>query len=484
VEQYSQTFLDNASQALKDTPRAQRRDLLALFTPLVRDAAVDKFEHFEATRRHVKRVREHALANLDHYLAQFEREAVHNGNRVHFATDGEELNSIVLDICQQHGARRIAKGKSMVTEETGLNDFLLRAGLEVMETDLGEYIIQQAGETPSHIVGPALHKSAAEIRDLFLDRHDLGERELPETSDLVGEARRILREHFLNAEVGIIGSNALVAENGYSMLVTNEGNGDLCANLPNVLIICTTVDRILPRGEDATAMLRLLVRSATGQAQTCYTSFYSGPRREQDLDGPLETHIVLLDNKRSDILASDYREMLQCMRCGACLNHCPIYAGVGGHAYGWVYPGPMGSVLTPLLTSLEASHALPNACTACGRCAEVCPALIPLPDLLRDLRHEEARHKLSPGRWRLGMKMHAWVAAHPRLYRLLVGPAIAMMHRLGRRKGSFRKIPMGGGWTSQRDFPAPEGPSFMSQYRSARKSAAREGSARGPSRVQ
>jgi L-lactate dehydrogenase complex protein LldF len=352
----------------------------------------------------------------------------------------------------------------MVTEETGLNHYLKRAGLRVTETDLGEYIIQQAGETPSHIVGPALHKSAAEVRELFLARHDLGERELAETQDMVGEARQVLREHFLKAEVGIIGANALIAENGYSMLVTNEGNGDLCANLPNVLIVCTTIDRVLPRAQDATAMLRLLVRSATGQPQTCYTSFYSGPRREQDIDGPLETHIVLLDNRRTEILAGDYREMLQCIRCGACLNHCPIYAGVGGHAYGWVYPGPMGSILTPLLTSLEESKALPNACTSCGRCAQVCPADIPLPDLLRDLRHEESSRKLSSSRWRLGLQLHGWLAGHPALYHALTGIGIFTLHLLGRRKGSFARLPLAEGWTSQRDFPAPEGKTFMRQY--------------------
>jgi L-lactate dehydrogenase complex protein LldF len=334
-----------------------------------------------------------------------------------------------------------------------------------METDLGEYIIQQAGETPSHIVGPALHKTAGEVRELFLEKHDLGDRDLPETADIVGEARQVLREHFLQAEVGIIGANALIAENGYSMLVTNEGNGDLCANLPPVLIICTSVDRILPRAKDATAMLRLLVRSATGQPQTCYTSFYSGPRREGDIDGPLETHIILLDNRRTDILASDYREMLQCIRCGACLNHCPIYASVGGHAYGWVYPGPMGSVLTPLLTSLEQSQALPNACTSCGRCAEVCPSSIPLPDLLRDLRHEEMEKKLTPSRWRLGLKLHAWLIRRPRLYHLLTSFGIPLLSRLGRKRGSFGRLPLAGGWTSQRDFPAPQGKTFMQQYK-------------------
>ncbi|QFU75302.1 iron-sulfur cluster-binding protein [Halioglobus maricola] len=465
MEQHSDQFYALSEDALEKTEQVKRRDMLGLFMPLLRDAAMDELGEFEALRQHNKRIRQHTLDNLDYYLARFELEATNNGNQVHFADTGAELNSIVLDICQQHSARLVAKGKSMVTEETGLNDYLQRGGLDVVETDLGEYIIQLAGETPSHIVGPALHKSQSDIRDLFFDKHPLGERELEDIPALVSEARQMLRETFLKADVGIIGSNALIAETGYSMLVTNEGNGDLCANLPSILIVCTTLDRILPRGEDAAAVQRLLVRSATGQPQTCYTSFYSGPRREGDTDGPLETHFVLLDNKRSDILASDYKEMLQCIRCGACLNHCPIFTSVGGHSYGAVYTGPMGSVLTPLLSSLEEAEALPNACTSCGRCAEVCPSDIPLPDLLRDLRHEQSQQKITPRSWRGGLRLHAFLAARPTLYRFFVDLGVGVMARLGKKKGVFKRLPLASGWTQVRDFPAPQGDTFMKQYK-------------------
>ena len=469
MEHHSEAFLDNASEALKNGEQAERRDRIAALSSQTRAAAVDSFEGFDGLKHHMKKIRQHSLSNLDYYLGQFEKEAVHNGNQVHFARNSEELNSLVLDICQQHDARRVAKGKSIVTEETGLNSFLQSAGLSVTETDLGEYIIQQAGETSSHIVSPALHKSTHEIRELFQQKHDLGARDLQETSDLVVEARNVLREHFLQAEVGVIGANALIAENGYSMLVTNEGNADLCANLPKVLIICTTIDRVLPLAEDASAMSRLLALSATGQLRSCYTSFYSGPRREGEIDGPLETHFVLLDNKRSHILSTDYREILECIRCGACLNHCPIYTSVGGHAYGSVHPGPIGSVLTPLLTSLEQSHLLPNACTSCGRCAEVCPADIPLPDLLRDLRHEEGLKKLSAPRWRYGLKLHSWLARHPSIYQALTAISIRILHRLGRKRGGFSKLPFASGWTSQRDFPAPQERTFTQLYKAKMK---------------
>lgn len=466
MELRSAEFLASADRALADDgDGALARELVGAFAPPLRSAAAEAFGDFDALRAHLQRVRRHSLDNLAVYLEQFLTEAEANGNTVHFAGDPETMNRRVADICARHGARRLIKGKSMVTEETGLNAHLAGAGYRVRETDLGEYIIQEAGETPSHIVGPALHKTEAEIRDLFLDRHPLGPRELDSAAAMVAEARQVLRDDFLDADVGIIGANALIAENGYSLLVTNEGNGDLCANLPPVLIVCTTVDRLLPRMTDAMAMLRLLARSTTGQAMTCYTSFYSGPRRDDDGDGPRETHFVLLDNRRSELLASDYSDMLQCIRCGACLNHCPIYVAAGGHAYGWVYPGPMGSVLTPLLTSLEESHLLPNACTACGRCAEVCPANIPLPDLLRDLRREEREQRLSPARWRHGLRLHARLLRHPWLYRRLTALAMGCLALLARRRGRLRRAPLAAGWSSERDFPAPSGSTFMRRYR-------------------
>jgi L-lactate dehydrogenase complex protein LldF len=465
VKQESKHFLDKANAALANETLQQNMGLLGTFLPLVRDNAIDQLGQFNSLRSYVKSVRDHSLDNLDHYLRLFEEQLVLNGGHVHWASNSEELNSIVLNICQRHQAREIAKGKSMITEETGLTEHLEKAGLQVTETDLGEYIVQIAEQPPSHIVGPAMHMSVDEIRELFLDKHDLGPRELPDPPAMVQEARKVLRQRFLSADVGIIGANALIAENGSCMLVTNEGNGDLVSSLPKVQIVCTSIDKVLPRPEDATALLRLLVRSTIGTVATAYTSFYSGPRRKEDADGPEEFHVVLLDNRRTDIIGSNYQDMLACMRCGACLNHCPIYISTGGHAYGWVYPGPMGSVLTPLLNGLEQANALPNACTTCGRCAEVCPAQIPLPDLLRDLRAEEHERKLSPRSWRWGLRMHGLLARMPRLYQFLTAVAIKLLHLLGRRSGRLRSLLVDNGWTQVRDFPTPQNGTFMSQWK-------------------
>lgn len=468
MEQRSNAFIELASEAIAEPEKAIYRSALGAAMPPLRNTAVAQFggdEAFDALRRNVRERRRHSTAHLGYYLEQFVARARENGNTVHFARSASELNDHVLAICHAAKVQRVIKGKSMVTEETGLNQALADAGLNVRETDLGEYIIQEAGETPSHIVGPALHKTPDDIRQLFFERHDLGDRDLDRPEDMVAEARAVLRQEFLAADAGIIGSNGLIASTGHTMLVTNEGNGDLCVNLPRVLIICTTIDRVFPRPEDAMAMLRLLVRSTTGQPVTSYTSFYQGPRRGDDEDGPLETHLVLLDNGRSELLQGPYEEMLQCLRCGACLNHCPVYMNAGGHAYGWVYPGPMGSVLTPLLTSLETSAPLPDACTGCGRCAEVCPALIPLPDLIRDLRAEKHARGVTARRWRLGMALHAWLARHPRLYQHTTAIGIWLLRRMAGRRGVLKRLPLAGGWLKSRDLPVPPESSFLASHR-------------------
>lgn len=463
MKQHSNQFRQRASAALHDTDLQTNMHHLAKLLPTLRDTAFEKMGNESELRNFVQAMKDHTLANLDYYLQQFEQQFTNNGGTLHWAKNPDELNSIVTRICRDNNARTVLKGKSMVSEECALSEALEAAGLDVTETDLGEYIIQLAQEPPSHIVGPAIHKTLGDIRELFETHHDLGERSLETPAQMVAEARTVLRKRFLAGDVGITGANALIAETGNVMLVTNEGNGDLSANLPPVHIVVTTLDRLVPRPEDATATLRLLVRSATGQSITAYTSFYSGPGIGQHSE-PTQYHLVLLDNKRSELLGGPYQDMLRCIRCASCINHCPVYTAVGGHSFGWVYPGPMGSVLTPLLTGLEQANALPHACTSCGRCAEVCPSNIPIPDLLRDLREEEAKKQLGSTRWRLGLKAHSQLLNHPRLYKALTSVAIRFLSWLSMGKASFRSLPFAKSWTSERDFPAPQGKTFFSQY--------------------
>ncbi|MDH3376902.1 MAG: LutB/LldF family L-lactate oxidation iron-sulfur protein [Gammaproteobacteria bacterium] len=430
-----------------------------------RRTAIEALPEFDELRACAKQIKNHTLAHLDYYLERYEAQVKADGGQVHWARGPEEARRIVIDICRAAGARRITKGKSMVGEEIAINPALEAAGFEAIETDLGEYIIQLAKEPPSHIIAPAVHKTRGEITELFYAHHrshGINER-VSDVASIVNEARSVLREAFVTADVGITGANFLVAQTGSSILVTNEGNGDLTCSLPRVHIVTASIEKVVPTLEDLAVFLRLLGRSATGQEMSSYTSIFTGPKRNADLDGPAEYHVVLLDHGRSAMLGNEFREMLRCIRCGACLNHCPVYGSIGGHSYGWVYSGPMGAVLTPLMVGLREAADLPNACTLNGRCQEVCPMGIPLPTMLRRLRMREFEQNLTGARSRWLLSIWAFLAKRPRLYQTLLRPFVRLL-AIGSR-GTRRSLPLARGWTQSRDFPTPQGRTFQSLYR-------------------
>ena len=474
-------FSTNASGALLD--ENLRAALGHVKTGFIgkRLQAVALVPEWEAIRAEARALKNHVLEHLDHYLLAYESKVIERGGHVHWAGSSEDLATTVVGICRDAEARTVTKGKSMVGEEADLNGALEAAGMEPIETDLGEYIIQLAGEGPSHIIAPAIHKTREQVSDLFHAHHGkygLTER-LTDRAALVAEARSVLREKFRGADVGITGANFLVAETGQHVLVTNEGNGDLTSNLPRVQVVVVGIEKVVPRLEDASALLRLLARSATGQHFSNYTSLMGGPRAEGDLDGPEEFHVVLVDNHRTDMLEGALREMLRCIRCGACMNHCPVYGSVGGHSYGWVYPGPMGSVITPAMIGIENARDLPHACTLNGRCAEVCPMSIPLPSLLREHRKTTFERALQSPAARYGMGLWAAFAKRPALYRRASRLAIGALNRLGGRRGRFSRLPLAGAWTKGRELPAPEARStFMALY-----AAGERGAPSGPRRA-
>ncbi len=437
-----------------------------------RKKAVDELKNFESFREYGEKVKQHTLEHLDYYLELFERNVEKSGGRVHWAQNGEQANRIILDICARTNARKITKGKSMVSEEAATNEALERNGYEALETDLGEYIIQLAGETPSHIIAPAIHKSKAGVTELFHRHHArLGFNDkVTVHEEIVDQARQVLRGHFCSADVGITGGNFLIAETGSVAVVTNEGNGDLTATLPRVHIVMASIEKVIP---DLTALggfLRLLGRSATGQIMSVYTTLFNGPRRKNDPDGPDEFHVVLLDNGRSEILNGRFRDILRCIRCGACLNHCPVYTRIGGHAYGWVYPGPMGSVLTPVLVGQENAPDLPHACTLNGRCQTVCPVKIPLPQLIREHRVQLGQMKADSAMSRGGLLLWYRLASNPHCYCLFTRIVALVLNTMARFKpvgsrGWFRSLPLPGAWTASRDFPAPGASTFQSMWK-------------------
>ena len=462
----SPAFKQNVKGALAD---AGLQKALAFTRPSFagkRSAAVAGLPEFEALRDVGRDIKNHVLTNLDFYLETWAGNVEKSGGTVHWCSTADDARAAVLAICQKAGARTVTKGKSMISEELGINDHLEKHGIEPVETDLGEYILQLRKEPPSHIIAPAFHLNREDWEESFRASHtDLDEdRVFGERRDILTEARKKLREKFLAADVGITGANFLIAETGSSVIVTNEGNGDLTQTLPRVHIVLASIEKVVPTLEDACTFLRLLARSATGQDMSVYTTFSTGARRPADLDGPEEYHVVLIDNGRSAMIGTEFQEMLRCIRCAACMNHCPVYFTVGGHAYGWVYPGPMGSVLTPSLIGVDQAGHLPNASTFCGKCESVCPVKIPLPKLMRHWREREFERHLTPPTMRTNLAIWAWFARRPTLYRLATRVAASALGWIGRKKGRFHSLPLAGGWTDGRDLPAPEGDTFFARY--------------------
>ncbi len=461
-----QAFVEASHEALHDPALKPALGRLKTHFAFGRGKAVERYGDWETLREQGKQIRDYALANLDTLLETFEKSIERNGGKVHWARTAEEARQIVLGILIETGAKTVTKGKSMVSEEIELNPALEEAGIVPVETDLGEYIIQLRKEPPSHIIAPAFHLSKEQVAETFREAHTELDpnRSLEERNTLVSEARKILRAKFEAADAGITGANFLSAVEGSAVIVTNEGNGDLSRLLPKTHIVITGIEKVVRDLDDVAVLLRLLTRSATGQDISSYVSIMSGPRGAEQTDGPQNFHVVLVDNGRSELIATDAEEVLRCIRCSACLNHCPIYGAVGGHAYGATYSGPIGAALNPGLIGLAEAHHHPNASTFCGRCAEVCPVKIPLPTIMRSWRAREYEQRLAPRANVIGLGLWAFAAKHPALYRLGARVMVRLLKLIG-RDGAVHGMPLMKGWFAVRDFPAPQGRTFQEQLR-------------------
>ena len=439
---------------------------------VARAEAIRDLDDFEGTRDAAEAIRNKVIDNLDLWLERFEQKAIDTGATVLWAKDGAEVCRLVTEIAKKHGVKKVTKSKSMLSEEAGLNQALAAAGIQPVETDLGEYILQiNNDEPPSHIIAPAVHKSLDDVADLFHEVH--GTPRKTDIPALAREAREVLREHFLSAGMGLSGGNFLVAETGSVALVTNEGNGRMVTTLPPVHVVITGIEKVIPTLEDLSTLMRLLPRSASGQSISNYFSILTGVRQPGDLDGPEHLYFILVDNGRADVVGTDFHAILRCIRCGACMNHCPVYQTIGGHAYGWVYPGPMGAVLTPLYAGIENAIDLPHAATLCNQCGVVCPVKIPLPDLLRKLREKQTEQGLRPLTERIGLRLWAWVAQRPKLYALGASLGARYLKWLAGGTDRIRLLPTAPEWTLGRDFPAPQGKTFRELYAARRRAAPR-----------
>jgi L-lactate dehydrogenase complex protein LldF len=398
---------------------------------------------YQELREQAHALKKHAVDHLDYYLEEFERNVQAHGGKVIWAKDATEVADFVISLARERNARLIVKSKSMTTEEVDLNERLEHHGLESVETDLGEYIMQLAGERPFHIVAPALHKDRFEVADIFEKHLGVGHEIVIEKQAAIARAR--LRQKFLAADIGISGANFLVADSGAVVVVENEGNARLATTAPKIHVAIAGIEKVIPRAQDLAVFVKLLARSATGQALSVYTSFLSGPRRQGEIDGPEEFFVVLLDNGRTRLLPDrGKRQSLYCIRCGACLNTCPVYRRIGGHSFPWVYAGPIGAILTPQFLGTAHEPALPFASSLCGACAEVCPVKIDIPRVLLELRCEvrkgEAREKRNRLE-KLAFRAFAWMMAHPRFYELAAPMGVAMMPSSLRKRFGMDETP-------------------------------------------
>lgn len=448
------TFHERVDDALRDQILHTALDRATGRFQTLRLSALASLSDADAVRDRARMIRAHTLSRLDAYLEQFAENVERVGGTVHFARDANALNEIVREIARQHDVKSVVKGKSMISEETELNHALEHNNLRVIETDLGEYIIQLAGETPSHIIVPAIHKTKEEIGALLHEKISIPYTDDP--SQMTAAARSKLRYEFLNADMGISGVNFGVAQTGTICLVENEGNGRLTTTAPRVHVALMGIERIVPTLDDLSVMLQVLARSATGQKLSVYTNLITGARRNGEGDGPDELHIILLDNGRSRILGTEVAEILYCIRCGACLNACPVYREIGGHAYGSVYPGPVGAVLTPALGGIARWSDLPQASSLCGACREVCPVRIDIPRMLLIERDEATRAGKMQWWLRAGLRLYSFTVTRPALYRLATTVTRWGSRLLGSTNNGWIKWlpPPLNGWTQSRDFPA------------------------------
>jgi len=461
-------FRDGVRRALADQ---RLQDAYGKATGRFQRGRLKAFEEFpegEALRDLARRIKAATIGELDRYLLKLSESGGPHRGGGWGAADAAEARRIVLELAARYGARRVVKSKSMTTEEIDLNEALEDAGIDTVETDLGEYIIQLAGETPSHIIAPAIHKTRDEVADLFVEK--LGSPRLDRHEDLTHEARRHLREAFRRADLGITGVNFAVAETGTVAVVENEGNARFVSTLPRVHVAVMGMEKVVPDLASLAVFLKILARSATGQKASSYVSLISGPRRDGEEDGPEAFHLVVLDNGRSRMLADpELREALYCIRCGACLNACPVYRHAGGHSYGWVYSGPIGSVLAPSLADHASAAELPFASSLCGACREVCPVRIDLPRLLLAQRRQvveapvsERRRRPAKRGERLLVRAFAWVAASELRYRWASRLGYWLARPMAR--GGWWRPPFFGGWTRRRDLPAPAKKTFRQRW--------------------